>query len=216
MQRRVTIPVRIQEPAKAAADALGSETDNEQRQQYVGAPEPRPARVAEQEAPAASPTEAAPESVPAEDGTQDRAGLGTLEEWRTRALRLMAERDNYRKRQQRLAQDQIEEERQRLLGAFLPVVDDLERALATPRGDDEALRQGIRLTHQAALQLLRKEGVEPIEAQNQIFDPNWHEAVATTGRNGTTVQPSTVVNVVQTGYRSGDKLLRPAKVIVAL
>jgi molecular chaperone GrpE len=154
--------------------------------------------------------------MPAEAGAQDDADLGTLEEWRTRALRLMAEQDNYRKRQQRLAKDQIEEERQRLLSAFLPLVDDLERALATPAGDDEALRQGIKLTHQAALQLLRKEGVEPIEAQNQTFDPNWHEAVATTGRNGATVQPSTVVNVVQTGYRSGDKLLRPAKVIVAL
>ena len=69
---------------------------------------------------------------------------------------------------------------------------------------------------QAALQLLRKEGVEPIKAQNQTFDPNWHEAVATVGRNGTTVQSDTVVNVVQTGYRAGDKLLRPAKVIVAV
>ncbi len=143
------------------------------------------------------------------------------EEWRDRALRLQAEMENYRKRQQRNAQNQIGQERARLLNAFLGIVDDLERALAAPDGDDalpcgEGLRRGVELTHRAAMQLLQKEGAAAIAAEQQPFDPNWHEAVATVPRNGSQVAPGTVVQVVEPGYRLDDQLLRPAKVIVAL
>jgi molecular chaperone GrpE len=126
--------------------------------------------------------------------------------------------DNYRKRQQRLAQDQIEVERERLLSAFVGVVDDLERALAAEAsaGDDEGLRQGIQLTHRSALELLKKEGVGQIAAQNEPFDPTWHDAIATVGRNGTRVPPDTVIQVLEPGYRLGDRLLRPARVVVAV
>jgi molecular chaperone GrpE len=124
--------------------------------------------------------------------------------------------DNFRRRQQRMAHDQIETERQRLLNAFLQVADNLERALAAPTGDGEGLRHGVQLTHRAASQLLQKEGVEQIEALNQTFDPTWHEAVATIGRNGTDAGPNTVVQVVEPGYRLGDQLLRPAKVVVTV
>jgi molecular chaperone GrpE len=144
-----------------------------------------------------------------------------LEEWRDRALRLQADMENYRKRQQRIAQDQIVQERSRLLNAFLDIVDDLERALAapasahaSPRGD--GLRRGVELTHRAAIQLLEKEGAVAIPAKHQPFDPNWHEAVATAPRNGSEVAPGTVIKVVEPGYRLGDQLLRPAKVIVAV
>jgi molecular chaperone GrpE len=124
--------------------------------------------------------------------------------------------DNYRKRQQRLAQDQIDAERQRLLGAFLQVVDDLERALAAPSAPGDGLHSGVELTHRTAMQMLQKEGVEPIEAKGRPFDPNWHEAVATVGHNGSDAVADTVVEVVEPGYRLGDRLLRPAKVIVAV
>jgi molecular chaperone GrpE len=123
---------------------------------------------------------------------------------------------NYRKRQQRLAQAEIEAERQRLLSAFLPVVDDLGRALHAPAGDAEAMRQGVQMTHRAALQTLQREGVEQIRADKQPFDPAWHDAVATVGRNGSNVAPNTVVRVLEPGYRLGDQLLRPAKVVVAI
>jgi len=155
-----------------------------------------------------------------------------LEEWRERALRLQADMENYRKRQQRLAQDQIGQERSRLLNAFLGVVDDLGRALATPTGGDsprdplgttgdglrrgDALRRGVELTHRAAMQLLDREGVTAISAARQPFDPNWHEAVATVPRDGSDVAPGTVVQVIEPGYRLGDQLLRPAKVVVAV
>jgi molecular chaperone GrpE len=138
------------------------------------------------------------------------------DEWRDRALRLQAEMDNYRKRQQRLAQNQIEAERERLLSAFLGVVDDLERALTAPAAGGDGFRRGVELTHRAAVQLLQKEGVEMIEAVGQPFDPKWHEAVATVGRNGSHAAPNTVVQVMEPGYRLGDRLLRPAKVVVAV
>ncbi len=124
--------------------------------------------------------------------------------------------DNYRKRQQRLAQDQIEAERQRLLRVFLQTVDDLERALAAPAGDAGALRKGVQLTHRAVLQRLQQEGVERIEALHRPFDPNWHEAVSAVPHDGTGATPGTVIKVLEPGYRLGEQLLRPARVIVAV
>jgi len=173
----------------------------------------------------------APETARAEPGEQqvlERASnrqsalQEELDDWHDRAMRLQADMDNYRKRQQRLAQDQIEAERQRLFGAFLRVVDDLERALTAPATPsqglrhDEGLRRGVELTHRTAMQMLQREGVEPIEARNRRFDPNWHEAVATVGHNGSGAPVDTVIEVVESGYRLGDQLLRPAKVIVAV
>jgi len=137
-----------------------------------------------------------------------------LEMWRDRALRLQAEMENFRKRQQRLTEERIAEERERLLRSFLRVADDLERALRADRADSESLRQGVQLTRQGLLRLLEQEGAEPITAQGQPFDPAWHEAVGAVP-SGDGVQPETVVEVVQEGYRLGDRLLRPARVIVA-
>jgi molecular chaperone GrpE len=63
---------------------------------------------------------------------------------------------------------------------------------------------------------MEKEGVQPIKAEDEPFDPNWHEAVAAVSHNGASLPPNTVVQVVEPGYRLGDQLLRPAKVIVAV
>lgn len=137
-------------------------------------------------------------------------------DWRDRALRLQAEMENYRRRQQRLAQDQVEAERERLLKAFLEVVDDLERALAAPSRDGGGVREGVQLTHRAALQRLKKEDVERIEARGRRFDPAWHDAVSTVPGRQVGAAPETVVQVLEPGYRRGDRLLRPARVIVAV
>jgi molecular chaperone GrpE len=138
--------------------------------------------------------------------------------WRDRALRYQAEMDNYRKRQQRLADERVAADRERLLRAFLQVGDDLERALKADGADADNLREGIALTRQTLARLLESEGVEPIEAEAQPFDPTYHEAVGTvpTGGNGPSpAEQDTVVKVVEEGYRLGDHLLRPARVIVA-
>jgi molecular chaperone GrpE len=122
---------------------------------------------------------------------------------------------SFRRRQQRFAQDQIEAERERLLNSFLGVVDNLERALDAPVDDSRSLRQGIELTRRAALQLLQQEGVERLQAEGRVFDPHWHEAIAAQNSSSHSA-PDTVVQEMQPGYRLGDRLLRPAKVIVSI
>ncbi|MBN1954241.1 MAG: nucleotide exchange factor GrpE [Anaerolineae bacterium] len=150
-----------------------------------------------------------PEEKPAEIAAE-------LERWRDRALRLEAEIDNFRKRQRRLAEEQIAAERERLLRSFLNVADDLARALAANGGESKGLRTGVDLTYQGLVRLLNLEGVEPIDAAGQPFDPLWHEAVGTVPHQAAGVEPNTVAEVVQPGYCIGERLLRPAHVIVAM
>jgi molecular chaperone GrpE len=132
--------------------------------------------------------------------------------WQETALRLQAEMDNFRKRQDRRAAEAIVAERERLLSLFLPVVDNLTRALNHDEQTDETLRQGVELTHRELLRLLEAEGVTRLETVGQPFDPEWHEAVSVVPAD---VEPDTVVEEVEAGYKLGDKLLRPAKVVVA-
>jgi molecular chaperone GrpE len=139
----------------------------------------------------------------------------SLETWRDRALRLQAEIENFRKRQQRLAEERIAADRERLLRSFLYVADDLERALNVDTTHVGSLRQGVDLTYQKMMQLLNQEGVEPIQSVGQPFDPTWHEAVDAVPHQQAGVGPDTIVKVTQKGYRLGDRLLRPARVIVA-
>ena len=158
------------------------------------------------------------QQVDRERAQADQAEPVECTDWRDRALRVQAEMDNFRKRQQRLTEERIDAERQRLLRSFLPVVDDLERALAAPPvgGDGRGLRDGVQLTHRTALQLLQREGVEPIREQGRPFDPHWHEAVATVDHDRAGVAPNTIVEVLEPGYRQQDQLLRPARVVVAV
>jgi molecular chaperone GrpE len=209
MSRKVSIPVRVVRPTESSAGP-GSLREHRDR---TPAPQQQQASVVDTYKPPAE----VPEPEP---GNQDLP-REEVNEWRERALRLQAEMENYRKRQQRIAQDQIVAERSRLLNQFLDVVDDLERALAAPAGsvgarNDHGLRRGVELTHRAAMQLLEKEGATAIEAEGHPFDPKWHEAVATVPRNGGEVAAGTVVQVIEPGYRIADRLLRPAKVVVAV
>jgi len=164
---------------------------------------------------ASEPPLAAVPPTPEAPEIQEPEGNEELEIWKDRALRLEAEMDNFRKRQRRLAEDRIAADRERLLRAFLAVADDLARALSADGVDAESLRQGVDLTYRGLLRLLDQEGVEPIEAEGQPFDPAWHEAVGTVPHEEAGVEPDIIVEVVQPGYRIGDRLLRPARVIVA-
>lgn len=209
MDRRVNIPIRVVQPIQypAVPDADDDRARPIAHLEPDGSP-PVTSKAEAEQAHTLGTGQPGPQSAKPVPETSVE-----VDEWRDLALRLQAEMDNYRKRQRRLAQEQIQAERQRLLGSFLPIVDDLERALAAPDGGD-GLRRGVELTHRAAMHLLRKEGVEPIEAENQEFDPNWHEAVATVDANGSDANHRTVVRVIEPGYRLGDRLLRPAKVVV--
>ncbi len=134
-------------------------------------------------------------------------------DWQSLALRLQADMDNYRKRQARRADDAIAVERERLLRLMLPVADNLTRALNQDGQGDEVLRQGVELTYRELMRLLEAEGVTRIEAVGQTFTPELHDAVATVMSEAKAAD--TVVEEVESGYKLGEKLLRPARVVVA-
>jgi len=160
-----------------------------------------------------SPTAAQP---PVEGESVAQEEQSELDKWRDRALRLEAEIDNFRKRQRKLADESIAADRARLLRSILPVADNLGRALATDEADVQSLRQGVDITRQELMRVLTQEGVETIPAEGQPFDPSWHEAVGSTPHQEAGVEPGTVVHMVEPGYRLGERLLRPARVIVAM
>jgi len=133
-------------------------------------------------------------------------------DWRALALRLQADMDNFRRRQTRRADEAIAAERERLLRLMLPVADNLSRALSHDGAGDEALRQGVELTYRELMRLLEAEGVTRIESVGHPFTPDRHEAVATVPADA---EAGIVIEEVQAGYKLGDKLLRPARVVVA-
>ncbi|MBV8154327.1 MAG: nucleotide exchange factor GrpE, partial [Candidatus Eremiobacteraeota bacterium] len=127
-------------------------------------------------------------------------------------LLAMADFENYKKRLQRDIDSIVTSQRRMLLERFLPVIDNLERALAA--GGGEGLRGGIEQTLRGFEALLSGEGVKALDVKGKPFDPRVAEAIGTTAAsNGT--DDDTVVEVAQKGYSLGDDLLRPAKVIVA-
>jgi molecular chaperone GrpE len=128
-------------------------------------------------------------------------------------LRLAADFDNYRKR---VAREQVELTRranERILNELLPVLDDLERALEAAAEHEEAkLEEGVRLVHRSLLGLVERHGLSEIETEG-AFDPHVHEALLT--QPADSAEEGSVLQVLQKGYRLGDKVLRPARVIVA-
>ena len=128
-------------------------------------------------------------------------------------LRLAADFDNYRKR---VAREQVEwtsRANERLLNELLPVLDDLERALEAAAEHEEAkLEEGVRLVHRSLLGLVERHGLSEIETEG-AFDPHVHEALL--AQPGEGAEEGAVLQVLQKGYRLGDKVLRPARVIVA-
>lgn len=128
-------------------------------------------------------------------------------------LRLAADFDNYRKRVARDQADVARRANERLLNELLPVIDDLERALEAAAAHEEAtLEEGVRLVHRSLSGLLERHGLSEIVAEGP-FDPHVHEALLTQHAEG--AEQGSVVQVLQKGYRLGDRVLRPARVIVA-
>src|ERR671931_288678 len=129
-----------------------------------------------------------------------------------RLQRLAAEFDNYRKRNARESAALIERAGERLVKELLPILDDLGRALDAAEEHEEAkLEEGVRLVHRALGDLLAKEGVAEIDTEGK-FDPHVHEALLSQPSDA---EEGSVIEVVQKGYKRGDKVLRPARVVVA-
>ena len=136
-------------------------------------------------------------------------------EWRDKYLRLQAEFDNYRKRTLKEKMSLVESGGENVIKALLPVVDDVDRALAAmEKSDDvEALRGGVRLIAQKFNEVMRQQGVSEIEAVGKEFDVDHHEAVARFPIEGKS--SGEIIDVVQKGYKLGEKVIRYAKVVVA-
>ena len=157
------------------------------------------------------PTEPAPER-PAEEVDELTAVTRERDAYLDALQRLKAEFDNYRKRVARDQGDLVARAGERIVGALIPVLDDLERALEAATSHEEAkLEDGVRLVHRALADLLAREGLHEVETDGP-FDPHTQEALLS--------QPSeaaegTVIQVLQKGYRLGDHVLRPARVVVS-
>jgi molecular chaperone GrpE len=131
-----------------------------------------------------------------------------------RYLRTAADLENLRKRQRREIEDAKLESKGRVLKEMLPVVDNLERAIehATTQAGTNPIVEGVQLVLRQFLTAFERLEVTPVEAAGQPFDPNLHEAIS---QQESDAAPGTVVQVLQRGYKSGDRLLRPALVVVA-
>jgi molecular chaperone GrpE len=160
-----------------------------------------------QEASAATAATAAT-ADPIEELTREKEAL------QNRLLRLAAEFDNYRKRVDRDRRDQADAAVANAVEDLLPIIDNLERALEAPAGDEsDSYRQGVELIHRQMLELLRRRGVTPIESVGTDFDPQIHQAVAHEASSDH--REGEVMEELRRGYKLGDRLLRPAMVKVA-
>lgn len=137
-----------------------------------------------------------------------------LAEMNDKYVRLYSEYENYRKRTNMEKADLIMNGGKEMIKAVLPVVDDMERALQA-MDDSEGAKEGITLIYNKLMTILSQKGLKPIEAKGQKFDENLHEAV-TQFPAAEESQKGCVVDVVEKGYYLNDKVLRYAKVVVAV
>jgi molecular chaperone GrpE len=145
--------------------------------------------------------------------SQLEAATARADENYNKFLLAMADFENYKKRIERQFRDIADAGRRELLKSFLPVIDNLERALSFEGVSADALREGVQQTLKGFESVLGMEGVKPLNVKGQKFDPKIAEAIGTQAAQG--VEDDTILEEAQKGYTIGDDLLRPAKVIVA-
>lgn len=168
---------------------------------------PKQKAQAKEETPKANETEEKEEDVKKEekDPVQQE-----LDDTKDRLLRLTAEYSNYKRRSEKEKQDAYVYAKSDTIKALLPVIDNLERALANETKDYDALKKGVEMTFDNLTAILETLGVEVFGEPGDIFDPNLHNAVMHVEdeehKNGE------IVDVFQKGYKIGDKIVRPAMV----
>jgi molecular chaperone GrpE len=145
--------------------------------------------------------------------TESEARLKEIANQRDSHLRLAADFENFKRRSRRDTEARAAAQKEAFMLELLPVIDNLERALAAGASRDSAqFHQGVEMTLKQLQQLLRQHGVESAEIVGQPFDPHQHEAIS---QACDPAQPDhAILEVVQRGYRKGPKILRPAKVMV--
>lgn len=166
------------------------------------------------------------EPQPGNDNEDGNAGENTakdplaaaqeeIEQLKDKYLRSVAEFDNYRKRTLKEKAELILNGSEKAVQAILPVIDDMERAIANAEKteDVDVLREGMKLIYQKTNKIMESLGVKKIDTENADFDTNFHEAVAMVPGMGDD-KKGKVLDCVQTGYTLNDKVIRHAKVAV--
>jgi molecular chaperone GrpE len=144
--------------------------------------------------------------------------LAEKDEYLDLAKRTKADFENYRRRMAGEVQAAAGRGKAELILQVVPVLDDLERAIEAagldPEGDSpDGLAHGVLLVFRSLRDALTRNGIEALDPQGEKFDPRLHEALSTQPADG--AEPGTVVEVMQKGYRLGEQLVRPARVVVA-
>ena len=156
----------------------------------------------------------AEETEQATDTVSEEAPKAEDVDWRDKYLRLQAEFDNFRKRTLREKMALVESGGSDVWKAILPVLDDMERAIAASEKSEDitALREGEKLIYNKFVDIMRQKGVIEIEALNTDFNPDLHEAIARFAAGEE--KSGKVIDVVQRGYKQGEQVLRYTKVVV--
>jgi molecular chaperone GrpE len=162
-------------------------------------------------APAERHGEAAPPEQPPSPEADEQAAA--LDELRDRWRRALADLDNLRKRHAKEVERARAEERARTAAAWLPVLDNLERALAHAESDPTAVLKGVETVRDQAVEVLRGLGYPRYEETGVPFDPTRHEVVGIA--DDPSAEPNTVARVLSPGYGSDGRQLRPASVVVS-
>jgi molecular chaperone GrpE len=129
------------------------------------------------------------------------------------ARRAQADFENYRKRAAKEAAAAGERAKSGIVRELLPVVDNLERALASAEESEQHLAEGVRLVHAELIAVLERNGVEQFDPSGERFDPTEHEALSMRNQDGS--ESGLVLDVVEKGYRANGTVLRPARVVVS-
>ena len=148
--------------------------------------------------------------APAPESKRDPAAEAAL--YLELAQRTQAELENVRKRAARDVAQAGQRAKANLVRELLPIVDNLERALATANPEEDHLAEGVRLVHVELVNTLERNGIKAFDPAGEQFDPNVHEAISMReGENGAGI----VLDVVEKGYKLGDSVIRPARVVVS-
>lgn len=186
-----------QTPGEADPAEPAGEQDPAVEKEYDDAKE-----EAAEAASSGAPADPAPDPDPAADAAK----------YLDMAQRLQAELENTRKRAARDVAQAGQRAKANLVRELLPIVDNLERALATANPEEDHLAEGVRLVHVELVNTLERNGIKAFDPAGEPFDPTVHEAISMReGDNGSGI----VLDVVEKGYRLGDNVIRPARVVVS-
>jgi molecular chaperone GrpE len=174
-------------------------------------PEEQDLEAPSEEEPVTSRDEAGEPSGEEDPANEEERIVEQPEDYLALAQRIQADFENYRKRVARETAAAGERARSGLVRELLPIVDNLERALASAEEGEQHLAEGVRLVHSELIAVLERNGVEQFDPEGDKFDPAEHEALSVR-EDG---EPGLVLDVVEKGYRSNGTVLRPARVVVS-